>query len=113
MIDTAPPCAPPDFAPRKPRLSFPQNACDCHAHILGPASVFSYAANRVYTPPDCLLPGYRGMLATLGVTRAVLVQPSVYGTDNEVLLRALQKVVKADRHFAVLPWSNGASISRR
>lgn len=104
MIDAAPACAPPDFAPRKPRLALPQNACDCHAHILGPVSLFAYAANRVYTPSDCLLPYYRDMLATLGVSRAVLVQPSVYGSDNEVLMRALVEVGPAYRGVAVVDW---------
>ena len=119
MIDTAPLCAPPDFAPRKPRLAFPQNTCDCHAHILGPAAAFAYAANRVYTPPDCLLPSYRDMLDTLGVTRAVLVQPSVYGTDNDVLLRALAEsrstfrgvvVVDCDIDFASLEKMHAAGV---
>lgn len=104
MIDAAPACAPPDFEPRKPRLNFPENAADCHAHILGPVSAFAYATNRVYTPPDCLLPSYRNMLATLGVTRAVLVQPSVYGSDNEVLLRALVEAGPAFRGVAVVDW---------
>jgi 2-pyrone-4,6-dicarboxylate lactonase len=87
----APACAPPDFAPRRPRLALPRGACDCHAHILGPASVHPYAARRVYTPPDCLLPDYECMLAALGLERAVLVQPSVYGDDNTVLVEALER----------------------
>ena len=47
------------------------------------------------------------MLATLGVMRAVLVQPSVYGTDNEVLLRALVEVGEGGSTFrgvAVVEW---------
>jgi 2-pyrone-4,6-dicarboxylate lactonase len=86
----APPCAPPDFKPRKPRLTLPPLACDTHAHILGPATRYAYSPARVYTPPDCLLPDYRHMLDTLGVARAVLVQPSVYGTDNTVMLEAMK-----------------------
>jgi 2-pyrone-4,6-dicarboxylate lactonase len=98
----APPCAPPDFAPRRPQLVVPSKACDCHAHILGPASRHPYASERIYTPPDCLLPDYRAMLATLGVERAVLVQPSVYGTDNTVLLGALREGGDAFRGVAVV-----------
>ncbi|MBI3915660.1 MAG: amidohydrolase family protein [Betaproteobacteria bacterium] len=86
----APPCAPPDFKPRKPRLALPPLACDTHAHILGPAARYAYSPARVYTPPDCLLPDYRHMLDKLGVARAVLVQPSVYGTDNAVMLEAMK-----------------------
>lgn len=100
----APPCAPPDFAPRRPRMGFPALACDCHAHILGPASRFAYSPDRLYTPPDCLLPDYRAMLATLGVERAVLVQPSVYGTDNTVMLEALREAGQSFRGVAVVEW---------
>ncbi|HET6492058.1 MAG TPA: amidohydrolase family protein [Burkholderiales bacterium] len=87
----APACAPPDFNPRRPkRLRLPAFACDCHAHVLGPAARYDYSPARVYTPPDCLLPDYRHMLKTLGVERAVLVQPSVYGTDNTAMLDAMK-----------------------
>jgi predicted TIM-barrel fold metal-dependent hydrolase len=98
----APTCAPPDFAPRAPRLKLPPNACDCHAHIMGPAARFAYAPERVYTPPDCLLPDYERMLDALGVARAVLVQPSVYGTDNTVLLEALGQQRHRMRGVAVV-----------
>ena len=86
----APPCAPPDFSPRRPKLRLPAHACDCHAHVLGPAALYVYSSARVYTPPDCPLPEYRRMLKTLGVERAVLVQPSVYGTDNAAMLDAMK-----------------------
>lgn len=105
--NAAPACAPPDLVPRKPRFAFPPLACDCHAHILGPASRHAYARDRVYTPPDCLLPDYRAMLGVLGIARAVLVQPSVYGTDNTVLLQALREAGPAFRGVAVVEWSVG------
>lgn len=98
----APACAPPDFRPRKPKLVLPRLSCDCHAHILGPASRYAYSAARVYTPPDCLLSDYRHMLATLGVERAVLVQPSVYGTDNTAMLDAIRAAGPSFRGVAVV-----------
>ncbi len=98
----APPCAPPDFHPRKPRLTLPALACDTHAHILGPIAQYAYSPARVYTPPDCLLADYRQMLATLGVERAVLVQPSVYGSDNTVMLAAMREAGRAFRGVAVV-----------
>ena len=98
----APPCAPPDFKPRKPRLQFPVHACDCHAHVLGPAARYAYSPARVYTPTDCLLPDYRHMLDTLGVERAVLVQPSVYGIDNTVMLEAMKSDPARLRGVAVV-----------
>jgi 2-pyrone-4,6-dicarboxylate lactonase len=98
----APPCAPPDFNPRKPTLTMPALACDTHAHILGPIANHAYSPARVYTPPDCLLSDYRKMLTTLGVERAVLVQPSVYGTDNTVMLDAMRAAGSAFRGVAVV-----------
>jgi 2-pyrone-4,6-dicarboxylate lactonase len=85
-----PSVAPPDFHPRKPAIVFPPLACDCHAHICGPIARYPYYARRIYTPADTLLPDYEHMLNTLGVQRATLVQGSIYGSDNTVLLEALK-----------------------
>lgn len=67
----------------------------------------------MYTPPDCLLPDYRHMLATLGVERAVLVQPSVYGVDNAALLEALQAGGAAFRGVAVVEEAVDAATLER
>jgi 2-pyrone-4,6-dicarboxylate lactonase len=88
-MNAAPLCQPPDPTLRAPAWALPPGATDCHAHICGPAHQFPYAAQRIYTPPDALLPDYRTLLNTLGVERAVLVQPSVYGDDNRALVAAL------------------------
>jgi predicted TIM-barrel fold metal-dependent hydrolase len=98
----APSCAPPDFKPRKPKFRFPAQACDCHAHVLGPAARYPYSPARVYTPPDCVLRDYRHMLDTLGVERAVLVQPSAYGTDNTAMLDAMKSDPARLRGVAVV-----------
>lgn len=47
------------------------------------------------------------MLAALGVGRAVLVQPSVYATDNTVMLDALRESGSAFRGVAVVEWAIG------
>jgi predicted TIM-barrel fold metal-dependent hydrolase len=98
----APECAGPDRNPRQPKLKLPPGACDTHAHIMGPKARYAYSPARVYTPPDCLLPDYQRMLATLGVERAVLVQPSVYGTDNTVMLEAMKAAGNRFRGVAVV-----------
>jgi predicted TIM-barrel fold metal-dependent hydrolase len=98
----APLCAAPDATPRKPRFVMPRNACDSHAHICGPIAKYAYSDRRVYTPPDALLSSYRQLLATLGVERMVLVQPSVYGTDNTVMLEAMREIGAAARGIAVV-----------
>ena len=76
-LSHAPLCAAADAAPRAPAFALPGGACDCHAHICGPAAAYPYVAERIYTPPDATLDSYRHLLAVLGVERAVLVQPSV------------------------------------
>lgn len=96
------PCPPPDRNPRPPRTRLPPGACDTHAHICGPAAAFPYANERIYTPPDSTLEEYLHLLATLGVDRAVLVQPSVYGTDNRALLDALSRHRSGLRGVAVM-----------
>ena len=98
----APLCAPFDPHPRKPRFKMPLLACDCHAHICGPIERHPYAEGRIYTPPDAPLSAYRHMLETLGLERAVLVQPSVYGTDNTVMLEAMANIGARCRGVAVV-----------
>ena len=101
--NTEPPlCAAHDPKPRKPGITLPPLSCDSHAHICGPRSSYAYYSQRVYTPPDCLLPDYQHMLKTLGVERAVLVQPSVYGTDNTAMLDAMKAAGPQFRGVAVV-----------
>ena len=87
---------------RKPKFVMPRGACDCHAHLFGPQAKYAYAANRRYTPPDATADDYIKMLRSIGVDRAVLVQPSVYMTDNTVILDALAENKFAFRAVAVV-----------
>src|SRR6202163_1956563 len=98
----APLCMAPDGQPHAPRVALPPGACDCHAHICGPAATYPYGAERIYTPPDATIESYRHLLAALGVARAVLIQPSVYGTDNRAMLAALQTAGPGFRGVAVV-----------
>ncbi len=99
--DYAPLCAAPDRNPRGPGSAFPALACDTHAHIFGPAAQFPYVRERIYTPPDSTYDDYRKLLAALGVQRAVLVQPSVYGEDNAAMLDAMRRFGPGVRAVAV------------
>jgi 2-pyrone-4,6-dicarboxylate lactonase len=92
----------PDAQPRAPDVALPPGACDCHAHICGPAATYPYDPERIYTPPDATIESYRHLLAVLGVARAVLIQPSVYGTDNRAMLAALQTAGPGFRGVAVV-----------
>lgn len=101
----------PGFIPanRQPRIRFPANACDCHAHVFGPQDRFPYPDNAGYIPPDAVTADYVGMLKNNGCDRGVLVQPSVYGTDNRCMVDALRSGMHALRGIAVV----GADVSDR
>ena len=85
------------------RASTPRGACDCHAHVFGPLDRFSFIEGRGYTPPERLASDYRAMLNSLGIERGVIVQPSVYGTDNRATLNAIAELGPNFRGVAVLP----------
>lgn len=87
---------------RTPSLRLPRGACDCHAHLFGPRTSYPYHPERRYTPPDATLEEYTGMLRRIGVERGVLVQPSVYMTDNRLILDALQRSTFPLRAVAVV-----------
>ena len=94
--------APHDPHPRKPQVAVPAQACDTHAHVFGPGNTYPFIPNGLYTPSDALLPDFRHMLDTLGVERAVLVQPSIYGTDNGAMVDALSRHPTRFRGVAVV-----------
>lgn len=80
----------------------PTGATDCHCHIFDPAR-FLYAAERSYTPGQATLDDQKAFHASLGTSRVVLVQPSVYGSDNRCLVDGLTKLgVGTVRGIAVI-----------
>ena len=79
----------------------PRGACDCHAHVFGPAARFPYAEPRSYTPEDAPFEAYMAHLDRLGCARGVLVQPSAYGRDNTAMLDALAREPRRLRGVAV------------
>jgi predicted TIM-barrel fold metal-dependent hydrolase len=85
-------CQPPRKETKRPKLAAPRLACDCHSHIFGPAAQYPYTPNRSFTPPDALIPEYLAMLNTLGVERSVVVQASVYGSDNRRTASAVKEL---------------------
>lgn len=105
MADTAyaaPTIAGPIAETHKPKIAIPAGACDTHAHICGPQSRYAYDPKRRYTPPDALTGDYIRMLKTIGFSRGVIVQPSVYMTDNSALLDALAETDFDFRGVAVV-----------
>ena len=68
----------------------PRGSCDCHVHVFGDAKLFPPTANAAYPPPPASRAQLEQIHATLGIARAVLVQPTIYGTDHRALLDALR-----------------------
>lgn len=73
------------------RYSLPEGACDCHFHIFEGEGTHPYATPRSYTPTPATLADHRQLCDTLGLDRAVLVHPSVYGRDHHSFEDALAK----------------------
>lgn len=70
----------------------PPDACDCHMHVLGPLSQYTYQEPRSFTPPEALWEDYAPMAKQMGLSRCVVVQPSVFGTDNRCTLDTVSRV---------------------
>lgn len=64
---------------------------DCHFHVIAPPDRHPMLASRSYTPAPASLGDWQDTLRPCGVTHGVVVQPSFYGTDNRVLVAALQE----------------------
>jgi len=72
----------------KPSFTLPAGSCDTHFHVFEPG--YAHIPEPLYTFPDATLDQYRLVLDWLGIERAVLVQPTYYGTDNRLLLDVLK-----------------------
>lgn len=78
------------------------NGCDTHVHVIGPREQFPMVQNRHYTPGLASVQDLQGHLSRQGLGRAIIVQPSVYGTDNRCLLAAIAAMGQQARGIAVL-----------
>lgn len=78
------------------------NGCDTHVHVIGPREKFPMVQSRHYTPGPASVKDLQGHLASQGLGRAVIIQPSVYGTDNSCLLAAIAAMGQQARGVAVL-----------
>ena len=73
-----------------PRMPTPPGACDTHFHIYEPGYDMRASASHPSQPGT--LAHYREIQKHLGLSRAVIVQPSAYGTDNTCTLEAMGKL---------------------
>jgi predicted TIM-barrel fold metal-dependent hydrolase len=102
----APLCLSPVPLSRPPRR-LPEGTCDCHFHVFAPHAPL--ASPRSYTPRIEPLDGWLRLADATGMARGVLVQPSVYGFDNRVLLTALAAHAERLRGVVVIPPETGSN----
>jgi predicted TIM-barrel fold metal-dependent hydrolase len=64
----------------------PPHACDCHTHIFGDPRKFPLWPGRIYTPETASPEEMSALHHALHIERVVIVNPSIYGTDNSATL---------------------------
>ncbi|GGD83593.1 amidohydrolase family protein [Caballeronia grimmiae] len=84
----------------KAPLSF-EGACDCHIHVYEQG--YPLAPSATFIPPPAPASAYAQVQRTLGLSRAIVVQPTGYGFDNRCTLAAIAKLGHGARGIAVVP----------
>jgi predicted TIM-barrel fold metal-dependent hydrolase/predicted NBD/HSP70 family sugar kinase len=79
-----------------------EGACDCHVHVFGRAAEFPFAERRLYTPPPASAAELLALQQALHLSRVVIVQPSVYGSDNSCTLDGMRRLGGRARGVAVI-----------
>lgn len=75
--------------------------CDCHVHVFEPER-FPYVASRKFTPDTADVNQLARHLSQTCMRRVVLVQPSVYGTDNRAVVDAIARLDGRAKGIAVV-----------
>jgi 2-pyrone-4,6-dicarboxylate lactonase len=75
----------------------PAKSCDCQFHIYGDPQTYPPKQNAYYQPPNATFDDIRGVLATLGFERGVIVHPMPYDTDHRLLIDTLSGLDPATR----------------
>jgi predicted TIM-barrel fold metal-dependent hydrolase len=96
----------PRWPPKTPRTVVPAGAWDCHFHVFtgvdGRVDRAALSPARVYDPPAVGLAEIARLHDRLGLARGVIVQGSVYGTNNAAMRAALGAAKGRYRGIAVI-----------
>src|SRR5882757_6367057 len=79
----------------------PEGACDCHVHTFDPQH-FPFAPTRPYTPEPVSVEELRSLHRALHMDRVIVVQTTVYATDNSGALDAMKQLGARARGVAVI-----------
>ena len=83
-------------------FAVPAGGCDCHTHIFGDPRQFAFWPGRTYTPETASVTEMRALHRALHTERVVIVNPSIYGTDNSCTLDAVKQLGPGARAIAVI-----------
>src|SRR5438876_2765751 len=83
-------------------FDIPRGACDCHVHVFGDTAKFPFAERRTYTPPPASVEELLELQRDLHMDRVVVVQPSVYGTDNACTMDGVKRMGARARAIVVI-----------
>ncbi len=86
----------------KVNFDVPAGACDCHVHVFGDPKQYPFFSGRTYSPDTASVDELRQLLSALRLERVVIVQPSVYGTDNRCTLDGMRALGDRARGVAVI-----------
>jgi predicted TIM-barrel fold metal-dependent hydrolase len=110
-LKDAPLCLPPHPLRNTTGIKLPTGTCDTHFHVFAEGAPLAYP--RSYTPRMETTDGWLALAESFGIASGVLVQPSVYGLDNSVLLRALEAHPQRLRGIVVTGPETGDDELRR
>jgi len=74
-----------------PHNKAPEGATDTHFHIFGPVDRYPLSPRRLYNPCLSTVSEYRKLAQAVGIERMVIVQASIYGTDNSCMIDAIEE----------------------
>lgn len=74
----------------------PRRSCDTHLHVFGDAAAYPVAnPNALYKPPqDCDFAAMTALHDAMGIEHAVFVQPTIYGTNHNLMHDVLKAAPK-------------------
>lgn len=87
-------------ATSRPRIQMPAGACDTHIHLYHHR--YQTAPTALFTPPDAWVDDYLRVRERTGLQRAVVVQPTTYGLDNQATLDAIAALGESARGVAAV-----------
>jgi predicted TIM-barrel fold metal-dependent hydrolase len=83
-------------------FSVPAGACDCHTHVFCDPTRYALWPRRTYTPEPASVAEMHALHRALHMDRVVIVQPSIYGTDNRCTLDSMRELGARARAIAVI-----------